>query len=203
MGLSPVKHTARAALTVCAALLILRGSADPQPSPPKPPQARMDASDHSAGWVGRTAAPFALAGTGGQIVDLKPLIGVKPFAIIFYRGVWCPFCQSQMDDLSRHRSEFQKLGLPVYAVSNEAAPALSEMQKRHALDFVTFLSDPTGAAAKLYSGLYPRSTVHQPGVFVVDRHGRIAYAYVNQDFKTRADTATFLAVLRKVGTASD
>lgn len=196
------RSAVRAALAAGLIFLISHAWADPQTGSPakppqaKPPQARMDASDHSAGWVGKAAAPFTLTDADGHVVDMRRVIGIKPFALIFYRGVWCPFCQSQMENLGRHRAEFQKLGLPVYAISNEAAPALLEMQKRHSLGFVTFLSDPDGTAARLYSGVYPRSTVHQPGVFVVDKRGQIVYAYVNQDFRTRADTATFFKALR-------
>ena len=166
-------------------------------APAHPPSALMDVADHSGGWVGRLARPFTLPDSHGRTVDLGKVIGTRPVVLIFYRGVWCPFCRSQMDDLSRHQADFQKAGAAVFAISNEGAPQLKEMRDRANLGFVTFLSDKDGAAARLYAGLYPNSTVHQPGSFVIDRRGRIVYAYVNQDFKSRAATTSLLQAVRK------
>lgn len=164
---------------------------------PKPPTAIMDTTDHSGGWVGKAAQPFALPNAAGKTVDLGRVIGTRPVVLIFYRGVWCPYCRSQMADLARHRAEFVQDGASVYAISNEDAPPLLEMQKRAGLDFVTFLSDRDGAAAKRYAGLYPGSTVHQPGTFVIDKAGRIVYAYVNVDYKSRAATLSLLQAVKR------
>jgi peroxiredoxin len=177
--------------------LLLAGGLHAQTAPAASPQALMDTTDHSGGWVGKTALPFTLADSGGKIVDLSKVIGKRPLVLIFYRGVWCPFCRSQMADLSRHKAEFQKAGTAIYAVSNEEAPKLNQMRDTQKLDFVTFLSDPDGAAAKLYAGLYPKSMVHQPGSFVIDKSGKIVYAYVNQDFKSRAATTAMVQAVKK------
>lgn len=162
-----------------------------------PKTALMDTANHSGGWVGKTASSFALPDTTGKTTDIGHVIGTRPVVLIFYRGVWCPYCRSQMTDIGRHRAEFLQSGAAVYAISNEDAPPLLEMQKRAGLDFVTFLSDKTGTAAKLYAGLYPHSLVHQPGSFVIDKTGRIVYAYVNQDFRSRAATIALLQAVQK------
>ena len=120
------------------------------------PQAVMDTADHSGGWVGKTVQPFTLTSSDGKATDLSRVLGARPVAL--YRGVWCLFCQSQMADLSRHKAEFQQLGAAVYAVSNEDGAKLTQTREAEKLDFVTFLSDPDGAAAKKYVGLYPGST---------------------------------------------
>lgn len=151
----------------------------------------------SGNWIGQTAKPFALRDTKGTRVDIGKVLGTRPVVLIFYRGVWCPFCHKQMRDLGHSRTDFEKTGASVYAISNEGAPAQTRMQTVENVGYIHFLSDPDGAAAKLYSGLYPASTVHQPGVFVIDRHGKIIYAYVNQGYKTRAAESDVLAALRQ------
>lgn len=167
-----------------------------QTVPLHPPQAIMDTADHSGGWVGKAAKPFALTASDGKTVDLGKVIGTKPVVLIFCRGVWCPFCRSQMSDLSRHKADFQKAGAAVYAISNEGSVQLTQMQDTEKLDFVTFLSDPDGSAAKLYAGLYPNSMIHQPGSFVINKHGKIVYAYVNLDFKSRAATTAMVQAVK-------
>lgn len=178
--------------------LQLIGGVQAQTAPPIAPQALMDTADHSGGWLGKTAQPFKLTASDGKTVDLSKVIGKKPVMLIFYRGVWCPFCRSQMADLSRHKAEFQKAGAAVYAVSNEEPAKLNEMRDAQKLKFVTFLSDPEGSAAKLYAGLYPNSMVHQPGSFVIDKQGKIVYAYVNQDFKSRAATTAMVQAVKAI-----
>ncbi|MDQ2800898.1 MAG: peroxiredoxin family protein [Armatimonadota bacterium] len=189
-------------LPVLLALVALPVWADPTPATPGPapvgrPQAIMDTADHSGGWVGKTAQPFTKTDSDGKTVDLSKVFGTRPVVLIFYRGVWCPYCHSQMADLSRHQAEFQRAGAAVYAISNEDAPNLKQMQSNEHLGFVMFLSDPDGSAARLYAGLYPGSMVHQPGSFVIDKHRKITYAYVNQDYHSRAATTSLLAAVRK------
>lgn len=162
-----------------------------------PPVPVMDTSDHSGGWVGKTAQPFTLTDSEGKRVDLSKVIGTRPVVLIFYRGAWCPFCRGQMADLARHEAELKASGAAVYAISNEAAPGLNAMRDGQKVGFITFLSDPDGAAAKLYAGLYPNSMVHQPGSFVADKHGKIVYAYVNQDFRSRAATTALIQAVKR------
>ncbi len=161
------------------------------------PQAIMDTADHSGGWIGKTAQPFTLISSEGKTTNLGHVIGTRPVVLVFYRGVWCPYCHSQMADLSRHKVDIQQSGAAVYAISNEDAAKLNQMRDAEKLGFVTFLSDPDGAAAKKYAGLYPGSMTHQPGSFVIDKHGKIVYAYVNQDYKSRAATTAMLQAVEK------
>lgn len=161
------------------------------------PQALMDTADHSSGWVGKVAAPFTLTISDGKSVDLSRVLGTKPVVLIFYRGVWCPYCHSQMADLNRHRADFERAGAAVYAISSEDSAKLNQMRDVQHLGFVSFLSDPDGAAAKKYAGLYPGSMTHQPGSFVIDKRGKIVYTYVNQDYKSRAATTAMLQAVRK------
>ena len=162
------------------------------------PEAMMDTTDHSGGWVGKTAQPFTLPDAAGKTVDLSKVIGTRPVVLIFYRGNWCPFCHSQMNDLARHKADFAGANAAVYAISNETAPDLLKMQTASKTEFVTFLSDPDGKAAALYAGVYPDSKVHQPGSFVIDKSGKIVYAYVNSDYKSRAATASMVKAAQKV-----
>lgn len=103
----------------------------------------------------------------------------------------------QLAQLGQSKAELQKSGAQVFAISDEDAPALRRMRDAHKLDFVTFLSDKKGIAASQYAGVYPGKTTLQPGTFVIDKNKKIAYAYLNEDYKTRAATEAVLMALRK------
>jgi len=102
-----------------------------------------------------------------------------------------------MTQLGQSRTDFVKSGAAVFAISNEGGPDLKKMRDQHKLDFVTFLSDPKGVAAKQYTGVYPGQTTIKPGTFVIRKDGKVAYAYLNEDYRTRAATDAVLAALRE------
>ena len=157
------------------------------------------AADTTGGWVGRSAPAFTLPSSAGTSVDLGKVFGTKPVVLIFYRGVWCPFCQAQMTQLGADKAAFAQSGAAVYAVSDEDPAAQKKMQDQHGLSFVTFLSDKTGAAARKYAGVYDGKTTLKPAVFVIGRDKKVRYAYINENFRLRAADQD---VLKAVQTAS-
>ena len=156
-------------------------------------------ADTTGGWVGRSAPAFTLPSSTGTSVDMNKVFGTKPVVLIFYRGVWCPFCQAQMTQLGADKAAFAQSGASVYAISDEDPAAQKKMQDQHGLSFVTFLSDRTGIAARKYAGVYDGKTTLKPAVFVVGRDKKVRYAYINENFRLRAADQD---VLRAVGTAT-
>jgi len=156
------------------------------PALPAAPPAAIPAADTTGGWVGRTAPAFTLPSSQGAPVDLSKILGTRPVVLIFYRGVWCPFCQAQMTQIGKDREAFEKSGAAVYAISDEDPAAQKKMQDEHGLDFITFLSDKTGVAARQYAGVYAGRTTLKPAVFVIGRDRKVRYAYLNDNFRLRA-----------------
>ena len=144
------------------------------------------AADTTAGWIGQNAPAFTLPSSTGAPVDMGKAFGTKPVVLIFYRGIWCPFCQAQMTQLGADKAAFAKSGAAVYAISDEDPAAQKKMQEQHGLKFVTFLSDKTGTAARQYAGVYDGKTTLKPAVFVVGRDKKVHYAYCNENFRLRA-----------------
>lgn len=102
-----------------------------------------------------------------------------------------------MAQLGQSRDAIKKSGAAVFAISNETGPDLKKMQDKHGLDFVTFLSDTTGKAGKLYPGVYEGKTMIKPGTFVIGKSKKVVYAYLNEDYRTRAQTDAVLESLKK------
>ena len=88
------------------------------------------AADTSGGWVGRTVPAFTLPSSQGIPVDMGKVFGTRPVVLIFYRGVWCPFCQAQMTQIGKDREAFVKTGTAarqyagVYAGQTTLKPAV-------------------------------------------------------------------------------
>ena len=162
---------------------------------PLPPAA---AEDTTGGWVGRTAPASILPDSHGTRVDLSKVIGTQPVARVFYRGVWCPFCQAQMTQIGEDKAAFVKSGAAVYAISDEDPAAQQKMQDEHGLDFITFLSGKTGTMAR-YAGVYEGRTTLKLAVFVIGKSGKVKYAYLNDNFRLRAADQD---VLQTINTAS-
>ena len=175
-------------LTIALAGLTLTALAAALPAAPAAPAppAPAAAEDTSGGWAGRTAPAFTLPDRDGASVDLSKVIGTKPVVLVFYRGVWCPFCQAQMTQIGRDKAAFVKSGAAVYAISDEDPAAQQKMRDEHGLDFITFLSDKTGTAAGKYAGVYEGRTTLKPAVFVIGKDGKVKYAYLNDNYKLRA-----------------
>ena len=93
-------------------------------------------------------------------------------------------------------SEIKKAGAVVYALSNEEAAPLKKMKETEKLgDTFVFLSDKEGKAANNYAGHYAGQTMLNPATFVIGKDGKIAYAYVGEDYKVRASAQHVLQAL--------
>ncbi len=101
-----------------------------------------------------------------------------------------------MAQLGQKRAEFEKAGAAVYALSDEDPPALIQLRDGEKVDFITFLSDKNGDAARKYAGVYPGKTLLKPATFVIDKHQKIVYAYLDENYRVRAATNDVLAALR-------
>lgn len=180
-------------LTSALAGLTLAALTAPMLAAPAPPAA---AGDRAGDWVGRTAPASTLPDSHGALVDLSKVIGTRPVVLVFYRGVWCPFCQAQMTQMGKDKAAFVKSGAAVYAVSDEDPAAQQKMQDEHGLDFITFLSDKTGTMARKYAGVYEGRTTLKPAVFVIGKNGKVKYAYLNDNFRLRAADQDILQAVK-------
>ncbi len=180
-------------LTLTLAGLTLAALTAPALSAPASPAA---AEATSGGWVGRTASAFTLPDSHGAPVDLSKVIGTRPVVLVFYRGVWCPFCQAQMTQIGKDKAAFIQSGAAVYAISDEDPAAQQKMQDEHGLDFITFLSDKAGTAAHKYAGVYEGRTTLKPAVFVIGKNGKVKYAYINENFRLRAADRDILQAVK-------
>ncbi len=69
--------------------------------------------------VGETAPPFTLANQQGERRSLDELLARGPVVLAFYRGVWCPYCNADLQNLQRYVPELEEAGATLVAISPE------------------------------------------------------------------------------------
>jgi peroxiredoxin len=170
--------------------------------------------------AGAKAPEFTLNDPDGKPVSSRDLLARGPLIISFYRGVWCPYCNMELQALQQALPDFQQLGASLVAISPQTAPNSRKSMRQNELAF-PILSDPHNAIAtafglrydlpdyliELYKNLKndlpsfngdPSWTLPMPGRFVIGQDGIILFAEVNPDYTIRPEPSSMLPALRRM-----
>jgi peroxiredoxin len=168
--------------------------------------------------AGNAAPSFVLNDPDSRPVSSAGLLAQGPLVISFYRGLWCPYCNMELQALQEALPAIRDTGANLVAISPQSAVNSRKSRRTNGLDF-TILSDPGNETAaafglrfalpdyliKLYESLKndlpafngdTSWTLPMPGRFVISRDGMIRYAEVNPDYTHRPEPADVLAALR-------
>lgn len=168
--------------------------------------------------VGDAAPDFALPDALGNVVTLADLRAQGPVVLAFYRGAWCPYCNLEVQLLQQALPEIQALGATLVAISPQTPDNSLTLAEKHGLAFPV-LSDAGNTVARRFGlvftvpealrAVYDRLGIdipaHNgdgsfelpvPGTYVVNRAGKIAFAYANVDYTRRVAAGDILAALR-------
>ena len=174
--------------------------------------------------AGDKAPAFTLSDPDGRPVSSADLLARGPLVVSFYRGVWCPYCNMELQALQAALPEFEKLGAALVAVSPQTAPNSRKSVRQNDLGF-PILSDPHNDVAAafglrfampdflidLYKGLKndlpafngdPSWTLPMPGRFVIAQDGTVLYAEVNPDYTRRPEPDDMLPALRRAASVA-
>lgn len=172
--------------------------------------------------MGDSIPRFTLPDASGRPVRIADLIESGPVVISFYRGGWCPYCNLELRALQGRLAELRDLGAMLVAISPELPdrslstvernkltfPVLSDLGNRVAREFrLVHLVAPEVVAYQLgnnndvaaFNGAEV-AEVPLPATYVVDRAGRVEYAFVSADYTRRSDPDDVLAAVRKLNT---
>lgn len=168
--------------------------------------------------AGDTAPLFVLKDSDGKPVSAAELLAQGPLVISFYRGVWCPYCNMELQALQEALPSFRELGASLVAISPQNPVNSRKSVRTNGLGF-PIPSDPGNATAaafglrftlpdyliELYKSLKndlptfngdTSWTLPMPSRFVIGQDRVIRYAEVNPDYTQRPEPADMLPVLR-------
>ncbi len=173
--------------------------------------------------AGDRAPAFTLQGPDGKPVSSADLLAQGPLVITFYRGVWCPYCNMELQALQEILPEIRAAGGSLVAISPENAANSRKSVRQNELSF-PILSDKGNEVAAafglrfrlpddviaIYKGFgndltmvngEPSWTLPMPGRFVVGPDGVIAAAEVNPDYTRRPEPALLIPFIRQAARA--
>ena len=168
--------------------------------------------------AGDVAPSFSLKDPEGNVVSAD-LLKRGPLVLSFYRGVWCPYCNMELQALEAAKPEFDKYGASLVAISPQTAPNSRKSVRQNKLSF-PILSDVKGKVGaafglrfnlpdylvELYKQLKndlptfnddPSWTLPMPARFVIAQDGTILYSEVNPDYTHRTDPEDMIPVLQR------
>ena len=170
--------------------------------------------------VGERAPAFSLPDAHGRRVSLAERLEKGPVVLSFYRGAWCPVCNTEMQALQGALPRISALGASLIAISPQAPDASLAFVQRLDLGF-DVLSDADQAVIREYRLQFElveqlRDTYRQwgmsleqhnadgswnlpvPATFVVDRDGTIAASHVDPDYRRRMAIDDLVSALEQL-----
>ena len=150
----------------------------------------------------------------------------KTTLIITFRGGWCPYCNTQLQELRDVLPDIRQMGVDILFLSGDRPEILYSNLKQETQDFIdgldyTILSDADmdmGIAYGLAFNL-PDDTITRyqsrnydigdssidrlkalavPAVYVIRQNGEIAFAYTNPNYRVRLPAADVKAAVERV-----
>ncbi len=99
--------------------------------------------------AGDAAPEFTLRDPDGKPVSSRELLGRGPLVISFYRGVWCPYCNLELQALQSALPDIAARGASLIAISPQTAPNSRKSQRDNKLGF-PILSDTKSEVAHAF-----------------------------------------------------
>jgi peroxiredoxin len=174
--------------------------------------------------VGDKAPAFTLKDPEGKDVSSAALLANGPLIVSFYRGVWCPYCNMELQALQAALPEFERLGAKLVAISPQTQVNSRKSVRQNELGF-PILSDTHNDVAAAFGlkfempdylvDLYKNLkndlpgfngdtswTLPMPARYVIGQDSKILYAEVNPDYTRRPEPEDMLPALREAAKVS-
>jgi AhpD family alkylhydroperoxidase len=169
--------------------------------------------------VGDRAPTFTLSDADGNPVSSAELLKQGPLVVSFYRGVWCPYCNLDLQALQAELPRIKALGANLVTISPQTASNSRKSMRQNDLSFPV-LNDAGNEVAAAFGIRYQMPdylielykslkndlpsfngddswTLPLPGRFVIDTDGTILYAEVDPDYTNRPETELLLPSLAR------
>lgn len=171
----------------------------------------------TAKQVGDQAPNFSLKNAKGEAVQLSDYLAKGPVVLTWYRGGWCPYCNLTLRHLQAALPDFQAAGAQLLALTPELPDKSLSTQEKNELVFEV-LTDKNLEVARQYGIVFKLTdevaTVYNKNfsledyngndsdelplaaTYVIAADGTITYAFLDAEYRRRAEPADILAALK-------
>lgn len=171
--------------------------------------------------VGAKASDFSLKNAFGQTIELSEKLTSGPVIIMWYG--WCPYCNVTLVYMQRFLKEFKQAGASLIAITPEKPDKSLSTKEKNELQF-EILTDESNSVARKYAGVhdlneqvkgiywergvgdYYENDTNEfpvPATYIVDQDFTVRYAFVESDYRRRAEPMDILRVLSDLKSSSD
>lgn len=175
--------------------------------------------EKSAKQVGDAAVDAELVGWNGKTTRLSSLWKDGPIVLMWYRGGWCPYCNIQLRAMQKKIKAIEGAGAKLVVLTPELPNFAKETAKANDIDFVA-LHDKDNETARKYGIVFqiPKPLVPMykqhlnlakrngtdamelplSATYVINKGGKISYAFLDANYANRAEPAEVVAAVRKL-----
>lgn len=181
--------------------------------------------------AGDQAPDFSLRNHDGEMRSLSDYLKAGPLVLTFYRGLWCPYCNLQLNAYNKGYADIKALGANLVAISSEGPDGAEAIKDSNlpqetkdtiisAPDF-DVLYDANTEVAKRFGVAFVLPEAHQellhtfnvnvekangdntyafadPATYIIGQDGVIAWAYIPNNYRKRAEVSEILKQLGRL-----
>lgn len=169
--------------------------------------------------VGDKSPDFTLNNALNKPVTLYNELKNGPVILTWYRGGWCPYCNITLHYFQERLADFETAGATLIALTPELPDKSLSTTEKHALEFLV-LSDIGNKVAKKYGVVFQlteqvasiydsafdmnsyngdeSNELPLAASYVIDKNGIIQFAFLDADYRNRAEPDAIIAVLEKL-----
>ncbi len=168
---------------------------------------------------GDKAPNFTLNNAKGESITLYDELKKGPVVLIWYRGGWCPYCNLTLKRLQEELPNFKKYGASLVALTPELPDSSLSTIEKNEISYQV-LSDIGNKVAKEYGVVFEltdlvakryqegfnlhgfngdeSNTLPLAATYVIDKSGKIVYAFLDADYRNRAEPKDILNSLKNL-----
>ncbi|TPN83398.1 peroxiredoxin-like family protein [Aquimarina algicola] len=174
--------------------------------------------------IGDTIPNTSLKDINNNSINLRDFVKDQFLILNFYRGGWCPYCNLELRAYEELRTDFQKIGGDIIAISAESPVYATKTSKKNDITY-PILTDIEGKLAKeigisfeLNNNLKReytnfgidlqefhnsyKSELSVPAIYVVDRNLKILMAYIEENYMNRIEPNDVLIKMTQLNSES-
>lgn len=162
--------------------------------------------------------PDVMVNVGGKVQPLSSVYANGPVVLKFYRGGWCGYCMAELKYYENMADEFKAAGAKVLPISPDTIEVSAKTKATNSLSF-DMTSDKNHEAARKFGLVYTldskvaqslkkngvdlsnfqdndKNELAIPATYVVGKDGKIAFSFVDADYRVRAEPSVVLQAVK-------